>query len=243
MENNKVILITGASRGIGREIALAFAAPGNVIFINYIKDKAAALDAAVAVEKRGAAACVLQADVSDFSRVQAMVKETAGKAGRIDVLINNAGITRNRSIIKMPPADWHDVMRTNLDGAFFLTRECGALMAKNGGGAIINIASIIGVRGAAGCANYAAAKAGLIALTKSAAIELGRFKVRVNAVLPGFHLTGMGKTAAKDYIERARAESVLGVTTDVAELAAFVVFLSQTITVSGQVFNWDSRVI
>ena len=243
MENKKVILITGASRGIGRELALGFAAPGNTVFINYLKEKDAALEVGGEIERLGAAIHLLQADVADFLGVQAMVKQAAEKAGRIDVLINNAGITRNRSIIKMPPADWHDVMRTNLDGAFFLTRECGALMAKNGGGAIINIASIIGVRGAAGCANYAAAKAGLIALTKSAAIELGRFKVRVNAVLPGFHLTGMGKTAAKNYIERARAESVLGVTTDVAELAAFVVFLSQTITVSGQVFNWDSRVI
>ena len=143
----------------------------------------------------------------------------------------------------MPPADWQDVMRTNLDGAFFLTRDCGALMAKNGGGAIINIASVLGLRGAAGSANYAASKAGLVALTKSAAIELGRFGVRVNAVLPGFHLTDMGKTASKDYLERARAESVLGMTTDIAELAAFIVFLSKSLSVSGQVFNWDSRIL
>lgn len=243
MENKKVILVTGASRGIGKEIALAFAKPGAVVVLNYLKEKDKALSIAGEIEKLGAKSHLLEGNVSDYSAVKSMIEKTVNELGRIDVLINNAGITKNRSIAKMPADDWDNVIKTNLNGVFYMLKEAAPVMSKAGGGAIVNIASIIGVRGARGSSNYAASKAGVIALTKTAAAEFGRFGVCVNAVLPGFHFTDMGKNASCDYIEKIKQESVIGKTTDINELAQFIVFLSGMKTVSGQVFNWDSRVI
>ena len=163
--------------------------------------------------------------------------------GRIDVLVNNAGITRDRTILKMTDEEWEDVVRVNLNGAFWCLRDCSKAMIERKEGAIINISSIVAVRGSVGNANYAASKAGLIALTKSAAKELGRFNIRVNAVLPGFHLTDMGRAVWGKYEERIRSEHTLGRLTDIRELAQFVLFTAKQKSASGQVFNFESRVI
>lgn len=243
MTERKTVLITGASRGIGRVIALAFGSRGWHVAVNYVKDAKAAEECVAEVAAAGGTAAAVQADVADQAQVQAMVKSVAGTAGRIDALVHCAAVCRDRTILNMSVEEWDAVMNTDLRGSFFVVQECGKLMSRQRGGSIIVLSSIVGMRGSVGNANYAAAKAGLTALAKGAARELGRFGVRVNTILPGFHLTGMGKTAPAAYIEKIKAESVLGCTTDIHELAAFVGFLSETTTISGQVFNWDSRIL
>ncbi len=243
MEQKPVVLVTGASRGIGRSIALEFGKNGYRVIINFLKEKEKALSVAETIVKNGGRARAAAADVSDPGAVKALISDIEANEGRLDVLVNNAGLTKNRSLIKMSNDEWEKVIATDLSGPFYVMREAAPFMARSKGGAMINVGSILGFRGAFGSANYAGAKAGLIGLTKSAAIELGRFNVRVNMVLPGFHLTDMGSGASEKYVEKARQDSVLGVTTDVNEFARFVVFLSQARTVSGQVFNFDSRVL
>ena len=243
MTQKPVVLITGASRGIGRSLALEFGKNDYTVIINYLKEKEKALSAAEEIEKSGGRARVIAADVSEAGAVKTLVGDIAEREGRLDVLVNNAGITRHRTIMKMTDEEWGAVMATDLNGPFYTLRECARLMAKSGGGSIINVGSIIGFRGAFGSANYAGAKAGLAGLTRSAAVELGRLNVRVNMVLPGFHLTDMGSGGSDRYVAQARQDSVLGVTTDINEFARFVVSLSQAKSVSGQVFNFDSRII
>jgi len=242
MRNNKVVLITGASRGIGRGIALAFAGAGFTIAAVYHKEVSKARELKSGIEGAGGACEAFQCDVSDASSVKLMAGRVTERLGKISVLINNAGICRDSIVVNMSEVDWDEVLRTDLNGPFLVIRECAELLEKDGG-AIINISSIAGVRGNFGGANYAAAKAGLIALTKTAAKELGPQKITVNAVLPGFHLTDMGGAMPEKYSQKIKTDSVLGLTTDIKELADFVVFLSGMKTVSGQVFNWDSRVI
>jgi 3-oxoacyl-[acyl-carrier protein] reductase len=243
MEQKPVVLITGASRGIGRSIALEFGKNDYTVIVNFLKEKEKALSVAETIVKNGGRARVLAADVSEPGAVKTLVSDIEANEGRLDVLVNNAGLTKHRSIVKMSDDEWGKVIATDLSGPFYVIRECAPFMARNKGGAIINMGSILGFRGAFGAANYAGAKAGLVGLTKSAAIELGRSNVRVNMVLPGFHLTDMGTGASDKYVEKARLDSVLGVTTDLDEFARFVVFLSQAKTVSGQVFNFDSRIL
>ncbi len=239
VNNRKVVLVTGASRGIGKRIALEFGRSGWMVVVNFLKEKEKALSVASEIECLGGSARALQADVSDEASVAAMLKDI----GQIDVLINNAAVCHDRTILKMTPEEWRSVLATDLEGAFYLLQQCGRAMVRRKEGSIISIASVVGMRGGYGNANYAAAKAGLIALTKTAAREFGRFGVRVNAVLPGFHATDMSGKVPKEYVENVLSESVLHTTTDIDELARFIVLLSQMRTVSGQVFNWDSRIV
>jgi len=242
MKQNKVAIITGASRGIGREIALAFARAGYCVAANYVKDGAKALSLKAEIEKSGSKCEIFKCDVADHKAVEQMAGEVLDKFGQIDVVVNNAAICRDHTIPNMSETEWDDVISPGLSGPFYIIKEFAKYMQANDG-AIINIASIAGVRGNFGGANYAAAKAGLISLTKTAAKEFGEKGITVNAVLPGFHLTDMGRTMPANFIEKIKAESVLKRTTDIKELAAFVVFIARLSSVSGQVFSVDSRVI
>ena len=239
MNEKQVVLITGASRGIGENLALKFASSGYKVIINFLKEEEKALAVAARIKNIPQETEIYKADISDPLAVKKMIKDI----GKIDVLVNNASIVKNRTVANMSEDEWDSVIKTNLSGVFYLTRECARPMIKQKSGSIINISSILGVRGLFGTANYSSAKAGVVSLTKTAAIELGRFNIRVNAVLPGFHLTDMSATANKDYEEKVKKESVLNKTTDINELSEFIVFLSRMKTVSGQVFNWDSRII
>jgi len=243
MGRRKIVLITGASRGIGRALALAFGRHEYAVIVNYLREKEKAVLVVDEIARSGGCARSVRADVGDPVQVQRMIETIAAQEGRIDVLVNNAGVARDGGILRITPQEWNIVLQTNLTGAFFVMQQCARMMVKQKEGAIINIASIAGLRGAPGAANYASAKAGISALTKSAAKELGRFNVRVNAVMPGFHLTDMGQSVPGAYVRRAKEDSVLGCTTAGDEMAAFIVFLAGMRTVSGQIFNWDSRII
>ncbi len=238
-----VALITGASRGIGKEIALAFARDGFRLALNYHLNEAKAREVEKQTTQLGGKPLVVKADVGDSQQVQDMIQKVMKQWGRIDVLVNNAGITRDRTILKMTDAEWNEVLQTNLSGSFWCLRDCSKIMVEQKEGAILNISSIVAMRGSIGNANYAAAKAGVIALTKSAAKELGRFNVRVNAILPGFHLTDMGREVWGKYEERIRSEHTLERLTDIRELAQFVLFIAKQKSASGQVYNFESRVI
>ena len=241
--DKKTALITGASKGIGRKLAASFAEKNYLVIINFLSDKARAEETLSLIEKAGGKGRLIKSDVSDPGAAKKLISDIAEKEQRLDVVINNAGITRDRTIVKMIYEEWDEVIRTNLYGPFNVIKESARLMAKNGGGAIINIGSISAFQGSFGAANYAASKGGLVSLTKTAARELGRFNISVNTVLPGFHLTDLGQKAPDHIKEKMKADNVFGATTDISELCEFVLLLAKSKTVSGQIFNWDARII
>ncbi len=190
----KVVLVTGSSRGMGAAILEAFAAAGATCVVNYFDDPEGAnrRDAEATAGRlrgRGVRAFVFDADVSQYEAVEGLMRRVADEAGGLDVLVNNAGIVRDRTVKKMTAEDWHAVLRTNLDGVFYCTK-LGAEVLRDGG-RIVNVSSISGIIGTHGQANYAAAKAGVIALTKVTAKELARRGITVNAVAPGVIRTAM----------------------------------------------------
>ena len=187
----KVALITGASRGIGREIALTFAKNGYNVVVNYHGNEDKALAVKAEVEALGQEALVVKANVADESDVKAMVKATVDRFGQIDVVVNNAGITRDNLLMRMKEADFDAVIDTNLKGVFLMMKAVARPMMKQKGGAIVNLSSVVGLSGNPGQINYVAAKSGVIGMTKSAAKELAAKQIRVNAVAPGFITTDM----------------------------------------------------
>jgi 3-oxoacyl-[acyl-carrier protein] reductase len=232
--NNKTVLITGSSRGIGKQLALTFSKNDWNVCGCYRKN---APDFKIPNSE------FFKADISSYEEVKDLVKKTVAKFGKIDCVINNASITSVSTIFKMTYEMWDSVVKNNLNGTFYMVKESLKQMIKQKSGSIINIASISAFKSYIGNANYSASKAGIIALTKTAAREGGRFGIRVNSVLPGFHFTGIGSNASDEYVEAIKKESVLNTTTDIKELTEFIVFISQVKTVSGQVFNFDSRLI
>jgi 3-oxoacyl-[acyl-carrier protein] reductase len=232
--NNKTVLITGVSSGIGKHLAIAFCKNRWNVCGCYKNNTP---DYTIAHSK------FIKADISNHDEVKELIKNALSKYCKIDCVINNASIAKSSTIFKMTGEMWEDVVKTNLSGTFYMIKESLKTMAKQKNGAIINIASISAFKYYIGSANYCASKAGVIALTKTAAREAGRFGITVNAVLPGFHSTKMGASASNEYTDHVKNESVLNTTTDIKELADFIVFLSQVKTVSGQVFNFDSRLI
>jgi 3-oxoacyl-[acyl-carrier protein] reductase len=190
---DKVAIITGSSRGIGREIALKFAENGAQIIVNYPVDGEAdnAQRVVEEIEELGAEARAIKADVTDTTEVKSLVKETRKAFDKIDVLVNNAGITRDNLLIRMREKDWDAVLDVNLKGAFNTTKAVSRVMMKQRAGTIINIASVVGLMGNAGQANYSASKAGLIGFSKSIAREMAPRNITVNAVAPGFIETAM----------------------------------------------------
>ena len=238
----KTALVTGASRGIGRAAALELAKAGAKVAVNFAGNRTAAEEVVSMIEATGGQAMLVQADVGNAADVEAMIKAVVERFGRIDILVNNAGITRDNLIMRMKEEDWDAVIHTNLKGIFNCTKVVSKLMMKQRYGRIINMASVVGVMGNAGQANYAAAKAGVIGFTKSMAKELASRNITVNAVAPGYISTDM----TANLPEQARLElqsqiplQRLGNPEDVAAAVLFLVspgadyITGQTIHVDG----------
>ena len=222
--SNRIALVTGASRGIGKAICLAFASEGADIVA--LDVKAEWLEETTREIEAGGRKCLaLAADVSKHSEVRQAVDAALGQMGRVDILVNNAGITRDNLLLRMSEAEWDAVLSVNLKGAFNCTRAVVRAMVKQRYGRIINISSIIGLRGNAGQANYAASKAGLIGLTKASAQELASRQITVNAIAPGFIETQMTQKIPEESRKRLLElipQKKLGQPEDVARLAVFL---------------------
>ncbi|MCI6751947.1 MAG: 3-oxoacyl-[acyl-carrier-protein] reductase [Selenomonas bovis] len=243
--DGKTALVTGASRGIGRAIALRLAAEGASVAINYAGNTAKAEETKAAIEAAGGKAALFQADVSDSAQVEQMVAAVTEEFGTIDILVNNAGITRDGLLMRMKEEDFDAVLDTNLKGIFHVTKAVSKLMMKKRAGRIVNMASVVGIMGNAGQTNYAAAKAGVIGFTKSAAREFAARGITVNAVAPGFIATDM--TAAMP--EKAKEATLaaiplrrMGEPEDVANAVAFLVS-DQASYITGQVVKVDGGMV
>lgn len=242
MSEKKVALITGASRGIGRACALRFAKEGFDVVITYAGNTEAAEKTVKEIKELGAEGYSYKFDVSKKEEVDKALDEIINKFGRIDVLVNNAGITRDDLFIRMDENKWCDVINTNLNSAYYVSRPIVRLMMKQRSGAIVNTTSVVGLFGNAGQANYSAAKAGLVGLTKSLAKEIGSRGVRVNAVAPGFIETDMTKDlTTTDEILKLIPLKRLGKAEDVAEVVKFLAIDAEYVT--GQVIQVDGGMI
>ena len=227
MENTavKTALVTGASRGIGAAIAKKLAARGFMVIINYGHSSAAAEEVKNQIKQAGGQAVLMQGDVSSGDDVDRMFKDIKKTWGRLDVLVNNAGINRDTLLVRMKEDQWDAVLSTDLKSVFFTTKAAASLMMRQRSGSIINIASVVGITGNAGQANYAAAKAGVIGFTKSVAKELAARGIRVNAIAPGFIETDM-TDAIPEKIREGMLETIPlrrgGKAEDVANAVAFL---------------------
>lgn len=239
--NGKVAIVTGASRGIGRAIVQELAKQGCQIAFNYNKSAEAAEELKKECEASDRQVLAYQLDVANFAAVQEMVKDVKSKLGRIDFLINNAGITNDKLLMRMKEEDWDSVIDTNLKSAFNFCQSVAPIMLKQRYGRILNISSISGVVGMAGQANYSASKAGLIGLSKSLAKELGSRNITVNVLAPGIIETDMTTVLSEDYRKKLLEQIPLQRFGQVAELARVAAFLlsddAQYIT--GQVIQID----
>lgn len=237
----RVALVTGGSRGIGAAVAKRLAADGASVVVNYAGRADAASEVVFAIEAAQGSAFAVQADVSDSAACAALVEAAVERFGRIDILVNNAGITRDGLLVRMSDEDWASVIQTNLSGAFYLSRTVGKLMMKQRSGSIINMASVVGVMGNAGQVNYAAAKAGLIGMTKSIARELAGRGVRANAVAPGFIATDMTDALPEAAREAAVSTIAMGRLGTPEDIAAAVAFLASddSAYITGQVIAVD----
>jgi 3-oxoacyl-[acyl-carrier protein] reductase len=236
-----VALITGASHGIGKQIALTFAAQGYDLILNYSSSASAAADVAAACEACGANVLCVQCNVADYAAVGAMVTQGLSTFGTIDVLINNAGITKDNLILRMKESDFDDVIAVNLKGSFNTIQHVSKTMLRNKKGRIINLSSVIGLLGNAGQANYAASKGGLIALTKSVAREFASRGITVNAIAPGFIQTKMTDALSEDVKAAVLSQIPLarfGQPEDIAQLALFLAS-DQAAYITGQVIAVD----
>ena len=237
----KVALVTGAGRGIGRQIALTLAREGMFVVVNFNGSRERAQEVVDTIKENGGDGVIYQCNVSDYAQTENMVKDLVKSYGHVDVLVNNAGITRDGLIMKMSEEDFDAVIETNLKGCFNTIRHLSRQMLKQRSGKIINIASVSGVLGNVGQANYAASKAGIIGLTKTMARELASRGITVNAIAPGFIHTEMTEVLSDAVKVSAVAQIPLGKfgeTEDIAEMAAFLAS-DKAKYITGQVIHVD----
>lgn len=241
MLQGKVAVITGASRGIGRETAKTLAAYGAKVVVNYCGSKEKAEEVVADITANGGTAIAYKADVSNAKETETMFADVMKQFGRIDILVNNAGITRDNLIMRMSEEEFTQVMNTNLLGVFHCAKQVSRIMLKQKSGRIINISSVVALIGNVGQANYCAAKAGVIGMTKSLARELGSRGVTVNAVAPGYIQTDMTDVLPESVKEAVIAQIPLkkiGATKDVAEAIAFLAS-EKAAYITGQILQID----
>jgi acetoacetyl-CoA reductase/3-oxoacyl-[acyl-carrier protein] reductase len=242
--DGKTALVTGASRGIGRAIALELAREGARVAVNYSSNDAAAREVADEIGKLGGKCLLVKANLADPKEVRAMVKRVADQFGHLDILVNNAGITRDKMLAKMTDEEWLEVIQTNLNGVFFCTSAAIPIMTAQSYGRIVNISSMNGQVGAVGQANYSASKGGIIAFTRTAAVELAKSGITVNSVSPGYTETDMFAKVPAEIQARIKSKIPLGRFAQPAEIARAVIYLvadgdyvtGQVIAVNGGAF-------
>ena len=239
----QVALVTGASRGIGAAIAAELARAGATVVVNYASSPDAAQAVVAAIQAAGGQAWAHQANVADEEQVEAMVKAVLEKEGRLDVLVNNAGITRDGLLMRMKSADWQSVIDLNLTGVFLCTRAVSRAMLKARSGRIVNITSVVGLMGNPGQANYSAAKAGVIGLTRSTAAEFASRGVTVNAVAPGFIESDMTAALDKEPILKAIPLGRMGQPTEVAGAVRFLAADPAAAYMTGQELQVDGGMV
>ncbi len=241
----KTALITGATRGIGKQIAITLAEAGYDIAINYRKENEELKNTKQEIEQTGAKCLTVQGDVSNYEDCERISKQIIEEYGKIDVLVNNAGITKDTLLMRMKKEDFEDVINVNLVGTFNMTKNIIPYMMKNRNGRIINIASVVGVSGNAGQANYAASKAGIIGFTKSLAKEVGSRNILVNSIAPGFIETAMTdvlKEEIKEEISKTIPLKRMGKAQDVANVVKFLAS-EESSYITGQVIHVDGGML
>ena len=245
MMNNKVAVVTGGSRGIGRAIALELAEEGYFVVINYNGSAKRADEVKKELEEKNGQAAIVQCDVSDFQACEEFIKNIISEYKTIDVLVNNAGITKDGLLMRMTEEDFDSVIDTNLKGTFNCVRFASRYMMKQRQGRIINISSVVGVAGNAGQVNYAASKAGIIGLTKSAARELASRNITVNAIAPGFIETDMTNVLSEEIKEKSVSQIPLGKFGKPEDIAAAAAFLASEKAgyITGQVIHVDGGMV
>ncbi|MGD6879423.1 3-oxoacyl-[acyl-carrier-protein] reductase [Bacillus infantis] len=241
----KSAIVTGASRGIGREIALELARQGANVAVNYSGSEAKANETVEEIKALGRDSFAVKADVSDSEAVTAMMKETIERFGSIDILVNNAGITRDNLLMRMKEEEWDEVISINLKGVFLCTKAATRQMMKQRSGRIINVSSIVGVSGNPGQANYVAAKAGVIGLTKTSAKELATRGITVNAIAPGFISTDMTDKLNEEVKEQMLSGIPLGRLGEPSDIAKVALFLASEDSryMTGQTLHVDGGMV
>ena len=245
MEDNKTVFVTGGSRGIGKEVALKFAENGYNVVINYVSSKTNVEELKSEFESKGVKTLIMQADVTDKEAIDEVVKKAIEEFGSIDVLVNNAGITRDNLLMRMSEEEFDKVIEINLKGTYIVTKAVTKYMMKKRKGSIINLSSVVGVAGNAGQCNYSASKAGIIGFTKSVAKELASRNIRSNAVAPGFIETDMTAVLSDEVKESIHNQIPLKRMGTAKEVANLIYFLGseESSYITGQVINIDGGMV
>ena len=245
MEERKVVFVTGGSRGIGKEVALKFAKNGYNVVINYVSSKTDVESLKDEFSKLGAKSVILQADVTKQEEIENVVKTAIDEFGKIDVLVNNAGITKDNLLMRMSEEDFDRVIEVNLKGTYIVTKAVTKYMMNQRSGSIVNLSSVVGVVGNSGQSNYSASKAGIIGFTKSIAKELASRNIRSNAVAPGFIKTDMTDVLSDTIKENINNNIPLKRMGEAKEVANLIYFLGseESSYITGQVINVDGGMV